>query len=160
MGLNLEEALNLFADYATASNESVLAHICKIAALEAQGKDISVPLTNMSIVGLWDWDAVNDINHLDEGCAELFGVDPVQARSGMSINDYMKAVHPDDVGHLTNAIMHTLKAGGPIEVRYRVMSNGRVRHVLARGVCTLDKSGRAERFPGVILELRNYLANN
>jgi len=160
MALNLAETLSLFADHAAASDEPVLAHICRMAALEAKGKDVTVPHTNISIIGMWDWDAVNDINHLDEGCAKLFGVDPVQARNGMSINDYMRAVHPDDVDRLTSAIMQTLKAGGPIEIRYRVLSNGRVHHVLARGVCTLDKTGRAARFPGVILELPNPVANN
>ena len=64
----------------------------------------------MTIVGMWDWDAVNDVNHLDEGCAELFGVDPVQARQGMSINDYLKAVHPDDIQRLVDAIMYALRA--------------------------------------------------
>ena len=160
MDLNFAEALNLFADQATAANEPALAHICRMAALEAVEKTLPVPVTSMGIVGFWDWDAVNDINHLDEACAELFGVDPVQARNGMSINDYMKAVHPDDVPRLTSAIMQTLQTGGSIEIRYRVMSNGHVRHILAKGVCTLDALGRAERFPGVILELPNYLANN
>lgn len=133
-------------------NQPFLAHICNMAALEAQGKTIPVPLTGMTIVGMWDWDAVNDINHLDEGCAELFGVDPDKARKGMSINDYLRAVHPDDAQRLGDAIMRTLKLGGPIEIRYRVMNNGRTRHVLARGICTLDEAGRAQRFPGVILE--------
>lgn len=160
MALNFAEALNLFADHATAADEPVLAHICRMAAREARGKDIAAPLISMSIIGFWDWDAVNDINHLDEGCAELFGVDPAQAKNGMSINDYMKAVHPDDVPRLTSAIMQTLQTGGPIEIRYRVMSNGSVRHVLAKGVCTLDASGRAERFPGLILELPNHIANS
>ena len=76
MAINFAEALNLFADHAAAADEPVLAHVCRMAALEAQGKNVTVPLTGMGIVGFWDWDAVNDINHLDEGCAELFGVDP------------------------------------------------------------------------------------
>jgi PAS domain-containing protein len=158
MAITLADIFLQLANHAASFGEPVLAHICKMAALEAQDKSIPVPLSNMSIVGMWDWDAVNDVNHLDEGCAELFGVDPVQARSGMSINDYLKAVHSEDLERLSNAIMHTLKVGGPFEIRYRILTNGRVRHVLARGVCTLDKSGRAVRFPGVILEFSN-LAN-
>ena len=158
MAVTLTDLLAQIADQASRYHEPVLAHICKMAALEARGKDIPVPLPGMTIIGMWDWDAVNDVNHLDEGCAELFGVDPVQARSGMSINDYLKAVHSEDLERLSNAILHTLKVGGPFEIRYRILTNGRVRHVLARGVCTLDKSGRAVRFPGVILEFSN-LAN-
>ena len=70
----------------------------------------------------------------------------------MSINDYLKAVHPDDIQRLVDAIMNALKHGGPLEIRYRIVGSGRVRHVLARGTCTLDKSGRALRFPGLMLE--------
>jgi len=152
MAATLTELLDRISEQARRFHEPVLAHICRVAALEAQGKDIPVPLTGMTIIGMWDWDAVNDVNHLDEGCAELFGVDPVQARQGMSINDYLKAVHPDDIQRLVDAIMYALKHGGPLEIRYRINSNGRVRHVLARGTCTLDKSGRALRFPGLMLE--------
>lgn len=158
MAATLTDMLVELSNQASRYNEPFLAHICRMAAVEARGKDIPVPHTGMTIVGMWDWDAVNDVNHLDEGCAELFGVDPVQARQGMSINDYLKAVHPDDVQRLGDAIMHTLKHGGPVEIRYRINSNGRVRHVLARGICTLDKSGRAQRFPGVMLEFPDQVS--
>jgi PAS domain-containing protein len=153
MAPTLVDLFRQIAQQAALYNAPFLAHICRMAAVEAHGKDIPVPLASMTIVGMWDWDAVNDINHLDEGCAELFGVDPAQARLGMSINDYLRAVHPEDAQRLGDAIMRTLKLGGPIEIRYRIISNGRVRHVLARGICTLDKAGRAQRFPGVILEI-------
>jgi PAS domain-containing protein len=152
MAVTLTDVFVQLSEQASQYNEPFLAHICRMAAVEARGKDIPVPLPGMTIVGMWDWDAVNDVNHLDRGCAELFGVDPVQARQGMSINDYLKAVHPDDIQRLGDAIMHALKHGGPLEIRYRINSNGRVRHVLARGTCTLDTSGRAQRFPGVMLE--------
>jgi PAS domain-containing protein len=152
MAATLTDLLDQISSQASRYHEPVLAHICRMAALEARGKDIPVPLTSMTIIGMWDWDAVNDVNHLDEGCAELFGVDPVQARLGMSINDYLKAVHSDDIQRLVDAIMSALKSGGPLEIRYRVNCKGRVRHVLARGNCTLDASGRALRFPGLMLE--------
>ena len=59
---------------------------------------------------------------------------------------------------LADAILHTLKHGGPLEIRYRINSHGRVRHVLARGICTLDTSGRAQRFPGVMLEFPDQVS--
>ena len=54
---------------------------------------------------------------------------------------------------VADAIMDALKNGGPYEARYRVVSDGRTRNVVARGACTLDATGRAVRFPGFILEL-------
>jgi PAS domain-containing protein len=158
MALTFADVLAQLSLQAQTSNEPFVAHLCRLAAVAADGKDIPVPQTGMVIVGMWDWDTVKDVNHLDEGCADLFGVDPDEARRGMSINDYLKVIHPDDAARLGEAIMQTLKYGGPIEIRYRVVYKGRIRHVLARGVCTLDEHGRAQRFPGVILEFPSQLS--
>jgi PAS domain-containing protein len=153
MAMTLSDLFVELAQYAISFNQPTLAHISRMAALEAQGKDIPVPLLGWNIVGMWDWDAVNDVTYLDEKCAELFNVDPEAAKQGLPISDYIAAIHPEDAPRVGDAIMQALKNGGPYESRYRVISNGRIRNVVARGACTLDASGRAVRFPGVILEL-------
>lgn len=45
----------------------------------------SITSRSWTIVGMWDWESVNDIHSLAEGCAELFGVDSAQARQDMSM---------------------------------------------------------------------------
>jgi len=159
MAITLSDLFTELAQYSALHNQPMLAHIARMGALEAQGKNILAPMFGWTIVGMWDWDAVNDITYLEPGCAELFSVDPHRAVKGLPINDYLEAVHHDDSERLVDAIMSTLKSGGPFEVRYRVISNGRARNIIARGVCTLDESGRAIRFPGVILEVANQLTS-
>jgi PAS domain-containing protein len=153
MKRTLSKLLSEIARQATSANETVLSHLCKMAALEAQDKTIEIPRLTGNAIGIWDWDVTTDCNHLDSGCAELFGVDRKAAQVGMPTSAYLQVVHPDDVHLVSNAILHALKDGGIYEAEYRVVVGDRVRRVFAKGSCTLDKSRRAERFPGVILEL-------
>lgn len=158
MAMSLSDLFAVLAEYATSRNEALVAHISRMAALEARDKDIPAPFIGWNIIGMWDWDAVNDVTYLDEKCAELFSVDPVAARKGLPISDYIRAIHPDDASRVADAIMNALKNGGPYEARYRVVCDGRNRNVVARGACTLDASGRAVRFPGFILELSGIVS--
>lgn len=153
MAMSLSDLFAELAEYATSQNEALIAHISRMAALEARGKNIAAPTLGWTIIGMWDWDAVNDVTYLDEKCAELFNVDPDAARKGLPISDYIRAIHLEDAPRVADAIMDALKNGGPYESRYRVVSDGRIRNVVARGACTLDATGRAVRFPGFILEL-------
>lgn len=155
MTMTLSDLFVELAHYSTSFNEHMLAHICRMAALEAQEKAIPAPLLDWHHLGKWDWDTVNDVTYLDAECAKLFNVNPEVAQKGLPISDYIKAIHSDDAARVGDAIMNALKNGGPYECRYRVVSNGRIRNVVARGACTLDTSGRAVRFSGVILEIPN-----
>lgn len=158
MALTLSDLYLELAQHAVTHNHTLLAHISRMAALEARGKEIPVPLLGWNVLGIWDWDAVNDVTYLDENCADLFDVDRIAARKGLPISDYIKAIHPDDAPRVADSIMDALRKGGPYESRYRVISNGRIRNVVARGDCTLDASGKAVRFPGFILELPSAMS--
>jgi PAS domain-containing protein len=153
MPKTLSGLLTEIARRATSLNEPVLSYLCKMAALEAQDKAVPAPHLAGTPIGIWDWDVAADCDHLDPGCAELFGVNSKKAQAGMPISAYLRAIHPDDIDSVSNAILYSVRDGGVFEARYRVISSGRIRRVFAKGFCTLDQSRRAERFPGVILEL-------
>ena len=152
MATSLHELFESIANQATLFEEPVLAHLCRMAALEAGESAIPMRAPTSQIIGIWDWDVVNDLDHLDPNCARLFGVPVDKAAKGMPINSYLQAVHPDDQAQLGSKITAALK-GGVFEAEYRVVSERRVRWVYARGYCTLDKSNRPERFPGAITGL-------
>lgn len=154
MATTFSDLLFELAGHAISQSQPLLAHLCRMAALEAQGKSIPIPLFGWKLLGMWDWDAVHDFVHLDDECAELFGIDPVEVRKGISINECLKAIHRDDAQPMSDAVISTLKNGGTFEFQYRVISGDRERLVLAKGHCTLDSRGRAERFPGIIFELK------
>jgi PAS domain-containing protein len=157
MARTLSDLLQEIASRASLYEEPVLAHLCRMAALEADRA--SVPLQGIAhnVIGFWDWDVANDLDHLDPNCAALFGVAPALARKGLPISVYLKAVHPRDILLLNRAIGGALKSGGAFEAEYRIVTDDRVRWVFAKGYCTLDKSNRPERFPGVVMELQNKL---
>ncbi|MET0676328.1 MAG: PAS domain-containing protein [Bradyrhizobium sp.] len=153
MILTLSDFYSELALHASTCDQPMLAHISRMAALEAKGKDIPVPLLGWNVLGIWDWDAASDVVYMGGKCAELFDVDPEAARRGLPISDFIKAMHPEDAPRVADTIMSALQNGGPYESRYRVIAKGAVRNVVAIGDCILDASGRAVRFPGVILEL-------
>lgn len=157
MAKTLSGVLSDIAKRAASFNETVLAYLCEMAALEARGKAIPAPRVEGNAVGIWDWDVSDDRNHLDPGCAELFGVDSKMAQAGMPIGTYLQAIHPDDIESVRTAIFHTVKDGGVFEARYRVITGGRIRRVFAKGFCTLDTSRRPERFPGAVIELPDLM---
>jgi len=157
MARTLSELLKEIAGQASLYEEPVLAHLCRMAALEADHTVVPVQRIGHNVIGFWDWDVAKDINHLDPGCAALFGVAAARARKGLPIGVYLKAVHPHDILLLNRAIGVALQAGGIFEAEYRIITDDRVRWVFAKGYCTLDKSNRPERFPGVVMELASKL---
>lgn len=148
----LSEIFAKFADQASLFDEPVLAHLCRMAALEATGTTIPVQPASGPIIAIWDWDLVNDRNHMDPDGAKLFGVSPKMAAKGLPNSAYLNAVHPDDVAAVSLAL-GTALTGGVFETRYRLVTGNRVRQVFAKGFCTLDQSNRPERFPGAVMEL-------
>jgi PAS domain-containing protein len=153
MAITLSDFYVELAQHAIDFKQPILAHISRLAALEAAGKDIPLPTLGWNVLGIWDWDAANDGVYMGGKCAALFDVDPEAARKGLPINEFIKAMHPEDAPRVADSIMQALKNGGPYESRYRVISKGEVRNVVAIGDCILNASGHAVRFPGVLLEL-------
>ena len=67
------------ARYAAARDHEFLAHLLRIAAAEADasapGETFALPAIAPKdlVIGLWDWDVPNNIRHLDETGASMFG---------------------------------------------------------------------------------------
>jgi len=105
-------------------------------------------------VGTWDWDVPNDRVYTDRMLATFHSVDPDRAAQGVSIQEFVKALHVDDRGRAQENIQSTLETGGDFEGEYRVVQkDGSVRWIYDRGRCHLDKNGKPTRFPGVGFEI-------
>jgi PAS domain-containing protein len=147
----LEEFFKQLSAQATLFDEPVLAMLCGMAALEVSDKQLPIRMVSPKLIGIWDWDVTNDLNHLDPNCADLFGVDAIKAGKGLPNSNFISAVHPDDLAEVNRSLTQALK-GGVFEAEYRIVENNRIKRVYARGYCTLDKSNRPERLPGAIFE--------
>src|ERR1700744_1997442 len=91
---SMTNLLTYLAQHSSSLNENVLAHICRLGALEASKNDSSFPLP---VVGIWDWDVAADLNHLDRHCSDLLGIDPQKGRDGVSNHACVAAVYSEDV---------------------------------------------------------------
>ena len=144
------------ARYAASRNHEFLAHLLRIAAVEAEtsAPDEAYPLPAIApkdlVIGLWDWDVPNNIRRLDETGASLFGY---ARRDNFSEQDLVAKIHPEDVAEWRRKVLRTATSGGTYSHQYRIVRNGGPIWVRAKGQCILDKSGRPERFPGVVIDI-------
>jgi len=115
---------------------------------------VNLALAAGAIVGTWDWDLVNDRFTVDERFADSFGIDPALGRIGLSLEQVISTVHPDDLAGLRAAIDAAIARGGAYSHEYRVRSSDGVYHwIEANGRVDLTAEGRPLRFPGVLLDI-------
>ncbi len=158
------------ASFARERKHEFLSYILRLAAAEAykstaEEDAFELPMTRKFaarelIAGIWDWDISNDRGHLDAGAANFFSVDPERAARGLPYENYLNAVHPDDIARLRAAVASSMRLGGIFEGEYRLIRNDRIHWVLARGSCTLDRHGRPVRLPGALIDITHDKAMN
>ena len=144
------------AKYAAARNHEFLAHLLRIAAVEADanapGETYALPAIAQKdlVIGLWDWDVPNNVRYLDETGASLFGY---ARRTHFSEQDLVAKIHPDDVAEWRRKVLRTATIGGTYSHTYRIVRNDSLIWVRAKGQCIMDKSGRPERFSGATIDI-------
>jgi PAS domain S-box-containing protein len=128
-------------------------------ALRASEERVQLALGAAGGVGTWNWDIPANRVYADQRFAALYGVDPARAAVGAPIEDFLAAIHPDDLVAVTQAIERVLAAGGEFAEEYRlVQTDGAVRWVFARGRCYLDADGQPSRYPGVLIDITDQKA--
>jgi signal transduction histidine kinase len=112
-----------------------------------------------AIIGTWFWDVPSDRFTVDEGFADAFGFDPQKGRSGLSLEDVIETVHPDDREGLITAINAAIANGGAYAHQYRTRrADGKYYWLEANGRVELSPDGTALKFPGVLIDIENRRA--
>jgi PAS domain S-box-containing protein len=115
---------------------------------------VQLALAAGAIIGTWFWDIASDQFTGDEAFATAFGLDPALGRSGLSLDQVVETVHPDDKAGLIEAIGAALKRGGPYVHQYRVRrSDGNYYWLEANGRVEVSPDGRPLHFPGVLIDI-------
>ncbi len=117
---------------------------------------IQLALAAGAIVGTWFWDVPADRFTVDEAFAQAFGIDPALGREGLSLEQVVVTVHPEDQAGLSAAIAEALVRGGRYRHQYRVRrTDGRYHWIEANGHVDFDEGGKAISFPGVLIDIED-----
>jgi len=117
---------------------------------------VQLALEAGAIIGTWNWDLTNDRFTVDEGFAREFGLDPALGREGLSLEQIITSVHPEDRPGLIAAIDEVIARGGAYAHQYRVRrADGRYYWIEANGRVDHSPEGIALSFPGVLIDVED-----
>lgn len=114
-------------------------------------------------IATWNWDLEEGKIYGDSNLAYLFGRDIKEVESGLPLEDFVAAIHPEDRKEAYNNIQKTIKEDVPFDMEYRTISrDGTVHWVIVRGKLERDGDGHATRFPGALIDItdRRVAENN
>lgn len=102
--------------------------------------------------GSWRWDIRSKAFEGDERLNEILGWTAEAARARTD-EDFLATVHPQDIGKVVSAIFNLLAYNRPLDVEYRVMAGGALKHVSSRAIVLRGQDGVAEMMYGVSLDI-------
>ncbi len=120
---------------------------------------VQLALAAGAIIGTWFWDVPSNRFTVDEAFARAFGLDPALGRIGLSLDQVIETVHPDDKASLSQAMGEALRCGGPYAHQYRTRrADGQYYWLEANGRVELAADGTPLSFPGVLLDIETRRA--
>ncbi len=81
---------------------------------------VQLALAAGAIIGTWHWDLPTDRFTVDEAFAKAFGLDTALGREGLSLEQVIATVHPEDKQGLIHAINAVITSGRVYAHQYRV----------------------------------------
>lgn len=103
--------------------------------------------------GAWEWDIASGRLVADARFASLYGLEPVSASQGLPTSVFFDTVFAPDRMRLKIAVAGALNGAEVFARDYRVVIDGEVRWVSARGRTFLDEQERPIRFSGVLADI-------
>ena len=124
------------------------------AAAQVDAQRVQLALAAGAIIGTWVWDLPTDRFTVDESFARAFGLDPALGREGLSLEQVVATVHPDDQAGLAEAINEVIARGGAYAHQYRTRrANGQYQWLEANGRVEHAPDGTPLNFPGVLIDV-------
>lgn len=124
------------------------------ARARTYGDRVQLALAAGAIIGTWVWDIPSDRFTVDEAFARSFGLAPAIGSDGLTLEQVVETVHPDDRPGLEAAIAGAMARGGAYAHQYRVRRHDGVYYwVEANGRVDLGPDGAPLSFPGVLIDI-------
>lgn len=103
-------------------------------------------------MGSWDWDIRTDTLHWSRLIEPIFGL--AENSFGGTYREFLKLVHPDDRGFLSNAVKNALEEEVPYNLEHRIIRpDGEVRWLRETGAVFRDSAGVALRMTGIVQDI-------
>ena len=129
------------------------------ASAHVNAERVQLALAAGAIIGTWFWDLPTDRFTVDEAFAHSFGLDPELGREGLSLEQVITTVHPDDREGLIGAITDVIARSGAYAHQYRVRrADGRYYWIEANGRVDHAPDGTPLSFPGVLIDVEDRRA--
>jgi PAS domain-containing protein len=151
------------AEFAKSRDYRTLDYLLRMAAVEAYDQT-SDPLHsdhpgNNELIGFWDWDVSHNLAYVDPPAAKLFDVRSRASTKGLPLEEYIKAIHPDDVERFTQTLYRVATEGGHLNITYRVINNDSIVWLYAKGSCFIDPGKTPVRFPGALFDITESMTS-
>ena len=135
----------------------------RLRASEALAREnverVQLALAAGAIIGTWHWHLPTDCFTVDKAFAQAFGLDPALGRDGLSLEQIIATVHPDDRDGLKAAIDEVVTRAGPYAHQYRVRrADGKYYWIEANGRVQHAADGTPLNFPGVLIDVEGRRA--
>ncbi|AJO79333.1 PAS domain-containing hybrid sensor histidine kinase/response regulator [Pseudomonas sp. MRSN 12121] len=123
-------------------------------AYRAENERVQLALNAGALLGSFVWDIQANRLSGDERFARTFSYPADQPLDDLSIEVADSRVHPDDLARTKEQADYSVQKGVPYNAEYRIRRpDGSYLWVLGSGRCEFDASGRALRFPGVLIDI-------
>ncbi len=120
---------------------------------------VQLALAAGAIIGTWFWDLPTDRLRVDEAFARASGLDPVLGHVGLSLEQVVATVHPDDKAGLATTVEEAIGRGGACSCQYRVRrADGRYYWIEANGHVDHAPDGTPMSFHGVLIDVEDRRA--
>lgn len=106
------------------------------------------------VVGAWNWDIQRNLFYCGAELADYFAVNASRAARGAPIEEFLAAIHPDDVTRVSAAIRDAIATDGRFSQSCRLATRSfGERVVRATGLPHRDPAGRPAFFIGFMTDI-------
>jgi PAS domain-containing protein len=106
------------------------------------------------VVGVWNWDIQHNLVYCGTEFADYFAVDAARASRGAPIEEFLAAIHPDDLPRVSTAIRDAIAGSAGFSEVYRLATRSRgQRTILATGMAHRDAAGKPAFFTGLATDI-------
>jgi PAS domain S-box-containing protein len=133
----LQYTTSTLLNFVDIMDERLGRHLAKLETTEAMYKQAEA----IAHIGHWNWDCTsNKVTWTDE-MYRIFGMEPLE--NGITFDESMSFVHPDDTGSMSSTLQRSLSTGLPFEYFHRIITRqARTKFLHERGEVLTDKHGK------------------